>query len=282
MHHTFCAKMTGTAPYTCTCGVDTPLTPNTRPAEGRTSPQETKLAGNGETVADEAVERAAISPGAIEEASGEWVVLDPAGKEVARERSCARAWARVRGTYKTTVEGMAGLEEAGWRVIPLALDEETFVRERLAKLLAETVVVLRGPEPPLTRWGYHDIPQQVAALLAERDALTNKCSDAESSIRALRGKVGLASVLNKAYAVAVKHTQTKLKSAERELAELERRIAEAPVAEIVGITDGCEIIGAELDYRDEGDANAAKIENIIRLPGNARVRLLVEQQGDKG
>jgi hypothetical protein len=117
---------------------------------------------------------------------------------------------------------------------------------------------------------------------AERDALTNKCSDAESSIRALRGKVGLASVLNKAYAVAVKHTQTKLKSAERELAELERRIAEAPVAEIVGITDGCEIIGAELDYRDEGDANAAKIENIIRLPGNARVRLLVEQQGDKG
>jgi hypothetical protein len=165
-----------------------PMTPNPRPAEGRTSPQETKLAGNGETVADEAVERAAISPGAIEEASGEWVVLDPAGKEVARERSCARAWARVRGTYKTTVEGMAGLEEAGWRVIPLALDEETFVRERLAKLLAETVVVLRGPEPPLTRWGYHDIPQQVAALLAERDALTNKCSDAESEIRALRGE----------------------------------------------------------------------------------------------
>jgi hypothetical protein len=36
-----------------------PMTPNPRPAEGRTSPQETKLAGNGETVADEAVERAA-------------------------------------------------------------------------------------------------------------------------------------------------------------------------------------------------------------------------------
>jgi hypothetical protein len=34
------------------------MTPNTRPAEGRTSPAETKLAGNGETVADEAVELA--------------------------------------------------------------------------------------------------------------------------------------------------------------------------------------------------------------------------------
>jgi hypothetical protein len=40
--------------------ISTDMTPNTRPDEGRTSPQETKLAGNGETVADEAVDLAVI------------------------------------------------------------------------------------------------------------------------------------------------------------------------------------------------------------------------------
>jgi len=112
----------------------------------------------------------AVSDDAKEEASGEWVLLDPAGNERARESSCIHAWARIDG-YKPTVEGLLGYQEAGWRVIPVALDEESFVREKLAKLLAETIVALRGPEPPLTRWSLHDIPERVAALVAERDAL---------------------------------------------------------------------------------------------------------------
>jgi hypothetical protein len=49
--------------------------------------------------------------------------------------------------------------------------ESEFVIDKMSKLLAETVVILRGPEPPLKRWSYHDIPEQVAALKAERDSL---------------------------------------------------------------------------------------------------------------
>lgn len=39
-------------------------------------------------------------------------------------------------------------------------------RDRLAKLLSETAVALRGPEPPLTRWSWHDLPERAAAAIA--------------------------------------------------------------------------------------------------------------------
>lgn len=43
-------------------------------------------------------------------------------------------------------------------------EEESYVIDKLAKLLAEIAIIVNGPEPPLTRWSYHDLPEKVRAL----------------------------------------------------------------------------------------------------------------------
>lgn len=50
------------------------------------------------------------------------------------------------------------------------LDENAALRERMADLLRRTAVALRGPEPPLTRWGWHDLPERAAAAVAAERA----------------------------------------------------------------------------------------------------------------
>ena len=37
---------------------------------------------------------------------------------------------------------------------------------RQADLLSRTAIALRGPEPPLTRWSWHDLPERAAAAIA--------------------------------------------------------------------------------------------------------------------
>ena len=55
------------------------------------------------------------------------------------------------------------------------LDEEAHIRDRMAQLLAETAVVLKGPEKALHRHGWQDLPdvaaKQSAALKLAREAL---------------------------------------------------------------------------------------------------------------
>ena len=46
------------------------------------------------------------------------------------------------------------------------LREGDELRERLGDLLRRTAVALRGPEPPLTRWSWHDVPERAAAAVA--------------------------------------------------------------------------------------------------------------------
>jgi hypothetical protein len=46
-----------------------------------------------------------------------WNVIDPTGNILATEKNAIRGWARVNG-YKPTVEGLLGLHELGWRVLP--------------------------------------------------------------------------------------------------------------------------------------------------------------------
>lgn len=45
------------------------------------------------------------------------------------------------------------------------------LRERLGGLLSRTAVALRGPEPPLTRWSWHDLPERAAAAMAAIDVM---------------------------------------------------------------------------------------------------------------
>lgn len=44
------------------------------------------------------------------------------------------------------------------------------LRERMGDLLRRTAVALRGPEPPLTSWSWHDLPERAAAAQAEERA----------------------------------------------------------------------------------------------------------------
>ena len=55
------------------------------------------------------------------------------------------------------------------------VDEEAHIRDRMAKLLAETAVALKGPEKALHRHGWQDLPdvaaKQSAALKLAKEAL---------------------------------------------------------------------------------------------------------------
>ena len=43
-------------------------------------------------------------------------------------------------------------------------EEDYYVIQRLSNLLAQIAVAINGPEPPLNRWSYHDLPEKVRAL----------------------------------------------------------------------------------------------------------------------
>lgn len=45
------------------------------------------------------------------------------------------------------------------------------LRDKLADILSRTAVALRGPEPPLTRWSWHDLPERAAAAIAAIDLM---------------------------------------------------------------------------------------------------------------
>lgn len=51
------------------------------------------------------------------------------------------------------------------------LREASALRERMADLLSRTAIALRGPEPPLTRWSWHDLPERAAAAIAAIDVM---------------------------------------------------------------------------------------------------------------
>lgn len=65
------------------------------------------------------------------------------------------------------------------------VDEEAHIRDRMAKLLAETAVALKGPEKALHRHGWQDLPdvaaKQSAALKLAKDALES-CDVGDCSI----------------------------------------------------------------------------------------------------
>ena len=67
------------------------------------------------------------------------------------------------------------------------VDEEAHIRDRMAKLLAETAVALKGPEKALHRHGWQDLPEvaskQSAALKLAKEVL----EDAHQNINPERG-----------------------------------------------------------------------------------------------
>lgn len=48
--------------------------------------------------------------------------------------------------------------------------ESEAIRKKLADLLHRTAIALRGPEPELTRWSLHDLPELAAEVVSARNA----------------------------------------------------------------------------------------------------------------
>lgn len=76
--------------------------------------------------------------------------------------------------------GIADCEKAGEALFDAAteidrlrgvLDEVDALREQLADILSRTAIALRGPEPPLTRWSWHDLPERAAAAITAIDVM---------------------------------------------------------------------------------------------------------------
>lgn len=72
-----------------------------------------------------------------------------------RMQGCAAKWGVE---VKTLEERIDALEQ-----VVRDLKESEAMRERMADILSRTAVALRGPEPPLTRWSWHDLPERAAA-----------------------------------------------------------------------------------------------------------------------
>ena len=51
------------------------------------------------------------------------------------------------------------------------IDELHDLRDRMADILSRTAIALRGPEPELTRWSWHDLPERAAAAIAAIDVM---------------------------------------------------------------------------------------------------------------
>ena len=45
--------------------------------------------------------------------------------------------------------------------------DEAYAIHRLDTLLREIAVIVKGAEPPLTKWSYHDLPELVRALASK-------------------------------------------------------------------------------------------------------------------
>jgi hypothetical protein len=106
--------------------------------------------------------------------------------------------------YKVNVsvgQGMSPDPNGEWvRYAELArlreeLAEETYLRERLAQLLAGVAVSLKGPEPALTLWSYHDLPEIALATALDAHMKTGRAEKAEADAKrgadALRELVAL-------------------------------------------------------------------------------------------
>ena len=84
------------------------------------------------------------------------------------KRAAARKWA---GNPQAQRAGLLARAAAEIEDLRRDLAENEALRERMAELLTGVAVALRGPQPPLTRWGWHDLPGRAAAAVAAIDVM---------------------------------------------------------------------------------------------------------------
>lgn len=93
--------------------------------------------------------------------------------------------------------GVQGLVELGRNAIDRVTELEALT-EKLSDLLKRSIIAIRGPEPELTAWGYHDLPdrcQQLTADLAHARAdierLSVDLAEAQREVERLRNELAL-------------------------------------------------------------------------------------------
>lgn len=69
-----------------------------------------------------------------------------------------------------------------WNGAITQLQDEIALRERLAKILTETAIAIKGEEAPLTRHSWHDLAQCATDAVKEHNAL---CQQLSSSLHDL-------------------------------------------------------------------------------------------------
>lgn len=74
-------------------------------------------------------------------------------------------------TREEELESALSVERARADALQAELTESDALRERLAELLKQTAVALRGEPPPLTSWSWHDVPERAAAAIAAIDVM---------------------------------------------------------------------------------------------------------------
>ena len=90
-------------------------------------------------------------------------MLEAGEQELAMGNDFADAW-------EAAIDTMLGVPSFTSPPAPAAVaggdaEEDAYVIDRLAHLLAEISVIVNGPEPAGTKWSYHDLPEKVEALV---------------------------------------------------------------------------------------------------------------------
>lgn len=93
-------------------------------------------------------------------------------KDYPSDEMCNVRWAAAIAALRAEVEALKSADEESCAVV-----------DKLARLLAEIAVTLKGPEPDMTRWSYHDLPQLVSEMKGRSEkaesALAGRREDAE-------------------------------------------------------------------------------------------------------
>ena len=75
------------------------------------------------------------------------------------------AWTSVGVTERNLYRLSCDLERE-LAAVTAELADDDALRERMSDILKRTAIALRGPEPPLTAWSWHDLPELAEAAKA--------------------------------------------------------------------------------------------------------------------
>lgn len=89
--------------------------------------------------------------------------------------------AQVRAMKEHAQELQIALDASQGQVRQVEAETEELrdLADRQAGLLSRTAIAIRGPEPDLTRWSHHDLPELAAAMRKQRDI----CASAANKIQ---------------------------------------------------------------------------------------------------